>query len=86
MPVLYRKGLIIRPHPAVCCIAAMSAAIEIGDLELLECIGGHRFSLGFDVDVVKPRGVQPEDICLVFLGELLVSELLAELVCDLESS
>src|SRR5262249_21872005 len=77
-------GLIGRAHPAVSGVAALTAAIQVGKFQLLKPVGSHGVAFGLHVDVVELRGVQPEDLGLVFFGELLVAELLAELVADLE--
>src|SRR5262245_4527435 len=77
-------GSIGRAHPAVSRVAALTAAIQVGQFQLLKPVGRHGIAFGLHVDVVELRGVQPEDLGLVFFGELLVAELLAELVADLE--
>src|SRR6266705_4338538 len=77
--------LVVGSHPAVGRIAALPAAIYVSNLHLLERIRGQRFSFGCDINLVELGGVQPEDLRLVFLGDLLVAELLAHLVTDLEA-
>src|SRR5215813_14498832 len=77
-------GSIGRANPAVSRIAALTAAIQIGQFQLLKPVGRHGFTFGLHVDVVELRGVQREDPGLVFFGKLLVAEFVAELVADLE--
>src|SRR5262245_30960193 len=75
-------GSIGRANPAVSRIAALTAAIHVGQFQLLKPVGRHGVTFGLHVDIVELRGVEPEDLGLVFFGELLVAELLAELVAD----
>src|SRR4030095_10811216 len=77
--------LVVGSHPAVGRVAALPTSFKIGYLQLVQRISRQRLSLGFNIYLVEFCRVQPEDLCLVFLGDLLVAKLLTHLVADLET-
>ena len=76
--------LTVIPNPAVSRILRLSTLIQVGCLEAGNGIGGKSFELGVDIDSIQPRRVQTEDLGLIFAGQPGVSELLAQLIRDLE--
>src|SRR5262245_49188130 len=78
------RPLRIGTHPTVGGVVAHAAALQVGRLQLAQRVRGQRVALGLHVDAVDLGRVEAEDLRLVVLRELLVPELLAQLVCDLE--
>src|SRR5262245_28794231 len=74
----------IRPHPSVGRVGALSTLAQIGLLELAQRVRGKRLPPGRNIDAVNLRRIEPKNLCLVLFRQLLVAELLAQLVGDLE--
>src|SRR5262245_5383143 len=75
----------IRPHPAIRRVAPPAALAEVLLLELAERVGREGLAMGGDIDAIDLGRVQAEDFRLVLLGQLLIAELLAQLVGNLEA-
>src|SRR5262245_61729074 len=65
----------IATYPTIGGVLALSAAIQVGPLHLLQRVLRQRLALRLHVDAVELGGVQAEDLRLVLLGQLLVAEL-----------
>src|ERR1700682_4008090 len=77
--------LVVSSPPAINSVAALPAAIQIRCFESFQRVRRQGFALRLYIDLVKPRGVQPEDLRLILFGELLVTKLFTHLVGHLES-
>src|SRR5215470_19877180 len=77
--------LIVRPDPAISRVLTRDPRVLVRLLDLGDDIGLDRVTLRLHVHAVNPRGIQAEDLRFHFLGQLGITELLAELVADLEA-
>src|SRR5258708_20422927 len=77
--------LIVGAHPAERLVRTLAAVIEIRGFQARERVGRQRVAFGFDVDIVNLRRIKPEDLLFIFLGDLLIPDLLTHLVRDLEA-
>src|SRR5882762_3171361 len=77
--------LVVRTHPAINSVAAQTATIQIRRLESFERIRRQGFAFRLYIYLVKPRGVEPEDLRLILFGELLVTKLFTHLIGHLEA-
>src|SRR5262249_26672670 len=80
--------LIARAHPALRVVSRISSDLFIRILALLEALDRvirQRVKLRLRIDLIQLCRVQAEDVRLILLRQLLVAELLAQLVADLEA-
>src|SRR5262245_42066874 len=75
----------ITPHPAELRVAGTGRSLILL-AHLSDLVALNRFALSFDIDLVKPRRVQAEDLGFDFGGEFLVAEFFCHFVADLEAS
>src|SRR5713226_10547487 len=66
-------SLVVGAHPAMHSVAAQAAAIQVRRLDSFKRIRRQGFAFGLYIYLVKPRGVQPEDLRLILFSELLVA-------------
>src|SRR5262245_38491125 len=75
----------LTPHPAELRVAGTGRSLVLL-AHLSDLVALNRFALSFDIDLVNPRRVQPEDLGFDFGGEFLVAEFFCHFVADLEAS
>src|SRR5215471_14945512 len=79
------KASVVGPDPAISPVAALAAAVHISRLQARQRVGRQGVALRLHVEAVDARRIQAEDLGLVLFGDLLVAELLADLIGDLEA-